>query len=113
MATTGDHKRRGGGRDYSARTESPRIPVAIASDNTRDPFYAYGDLDAVEVFSQAGQDRPARLPVRGLADGDHPDTGGNDGVVGCRPAESGCPADIVIFRARSYSELIPRPQSDR
>ena len=29
------------------------IPVAVASDNTRDPFYAYGDLDMVEVFTQA------------------------------------------------------------
>ncbi|NBB70672.1 MAG: cytosine deaminase, partial [Alphaproteobacteria bacterium] len=26
------------------------IPVAVASDNTRDPFYAYGDLDCHEVF---------------------------------------------------------------
>ncbi len=29
------------------------IPVAVASDNTRDPFYAYGDLDALEVFREA------------------------------------------------------------
>ncbi len=28
------------------------IPVALASDNTRDQFYAYGDLDMLEVFSQ-------------------------------------------------------------
>lgn len=28
------------------------IPVAIASDNTRDQFYAYGDLDMLEVFNQ-------------------------------------------------------------
>ena len=29
------------------------IPVAVASDNTRDPFYAYGDLDMLEVFREA------------------------------------------------------------
>ena len=29
------------------------IEVAAASDNTRDPFYAYGDLDLVEVFREA------------------------------------------------------------
>jgi cytosine deaminase len=29
------------------------IPVAFASDNTRDPFYAYGDLDMVEVMREA------------------------------------------------------------
>eukprot|EP00889_Picochlorum_renovo_P000140 jgi/Picre1/27170/NNA_000139.t1 len=38
------------------------VPVAIASDNTRDQFYAYGDLDMLEVFNQgcrmAHLDRP-------------------------------------------------------
>ncbi len=29
------------------------IPVSFASDNTRDPFYAYGDLDMLEVLRQA------------------------------------------------------------
>ena len=29
------------------------INVSFASDNTRDPFYAYGDLDMVEVMRQA------------------------------------------------------------
>lgn len=28
------------------------VPVAISSDNTRDQFYAYGDLDMLEVFNQ-------------------------------------------------------------
>ncbi len=28
------------------------IPVAMASDNTRDQFFAYGDLDMLEVFNQ-------------------------------------------------------------
>ena len=31
-----------------------QIPVAIASDNIRDQFYAYGDLDMLEVFNQVG-----------------------------------------------------------
>ena len=29
------------------------IPVSFASDNTRDPFYAYGDLDMLEVLREA------------------------------------------------------------
>lgn len=29
------------------------IPTAISSDNVRDQFYAYGDLDMLEVFTQA------------------------------------------------------------
>lgn len=28
------------------------VPFAMASDNTRDQFYAYGDLDMMEVFTQ-------------------------------------------------------------
>lgn len=31
------------------------IPVAISSDNVRDQFYAYGDLDMLEVFTQASR----------------------------------------------------------
>ena len=30
------------------------VAVALASDNTRDQFYAYGDLDMLEVFAQVG-----------------------------------------------------------
>ena len=29
------------------------VAVMIASDNTRDPFYPYGDLDMLEVFREA------------------------------------------------------------
>ncbi|MFX4381294.1 amidohydrolase family protein, partial [Acinetobacter baumannii] len=29
------------------------ISVSVSSDNTRDPFYAYGDLDGLEVFREA------------------------------------------------------------
>ena len=42
---------------------SHAIPVAIASDNTRDQFYAYGDLDMLEVFNQVprASTRPSSL----------------------------------------------------
>ena len=40
-------------RHAAARDEARGIPVAVASDNTRDPFYAYGDLDMLEVFREA------------------------------------------------------------
>jgi cytosine/creatinine deaminase len=50
------------------------VRVSVASDNTRDPFYAYGDLDMVEVMREAtrilisttrrkaGRRRPAPIP---------------------------------------------------
>lgn len=89
------------------------IPVAISSDNIRDPFYAYGDLDGAEVFTQA---------VR-IAHLDHP-VGDWPAAITRTPADTmglpdrgrlkqGGPADMVIFSARSYSEFLSRPQHDR
>ncbi len=88
------------------------INVSFASDNTRDPFYAYGDLDMLEVLREA-----TRIG--------HLDHSAPDWVqaVLANPARacgfavpslaSGAPADLVIFRARSFNELFARPQSDR
>ena len=89
------------------------VAVAVASDNTRDPFYAYGDLDMVEVFREAVRilhlDHPAapwpaivaRAPAAIIG---RPDRG---------RIAAGSPADLILFRARSFSEFLARPQSDR
>ncbi len=88
------------------------IDVSFASDNTRDPFYAYGDMDMVEVLREA-----TRIG--------HLDHSGTDWVAsvltsparacGFQPPSlaAGAPADLVLFRARSWSEFFARPQSDR
>jgi cytosine/creatinine deaminase len=89
------------------------VPVAVASDNTRDPFYAYGDLDMLEVFREA---------VR-IIHLDHP-IGAWASLTGRSPAAiigrddygviaAGRPADLVLFRARTWTELLARPQADR
>nr|WP_105400310.1 cytosine deaminase [Neorhizobium sp. T7_12] len=89
------------------------VKTAVSSDNTRDPFYAYGDMDPVEVFREA---------VR-ILHLDHPlDTSAR--VVTSTPAEilgrpdigviaEGGPADLVLFSARRWSEFLSRPQADR
>ncbi|MDP1731137.1 MAG: cytosine deaminase [Devosia sp.] len=92
------------------------VPVAIASDNFRDPFYAYGDLDCVEVFREGAR----------ILHFDHPQSGAWEWVraVGAEPAiigsfdyeaeiAVGVSADLVLFRARNWTELHARPQSDR
>jgi cytosine deaminase len=92
------------------------VPTAIASDNTRDPFYAYGDLDVLEVLREGAR----------ILHFDHPqdEAWAWARTVGAEPAAicgfdytatiaPGAPADLVLFRARNWTELLSRPQSDR
>jgi len=92
------------------------VPVAIASDNTRDPFYAYGDLDALEVLREGARilhfDHPqdeAWHWARAVA-GDAAAIAGFDYTA---EITVGAPADLVLFRARNWTELLARPQTDR
>lgn len=87
------------------------VPVSLASDNCRDPFYAYGDHDMLEVFREA---------VR-IAHLDHPIGRWSDAVA-ATPARimgreaairEGAPADLVILRARAWHEALSRHQADR
>ena len=88
------------------------IPVAFASDNTRDPFYAYGDMDMLEVMREAT--RIAHLD-HGVGDWPAAFTTTPAAICGfAAPSLApGAPADLVITRARSFNELFSRPQSDR
>ncbi|MBU1305883.1 MAG: cytosine deaminase [Alphaproteobacteria bacterium] len=92
------------------------VAVAIASDNTRDPFYAYGDLDGFEVLREGAR----------ILQFDHPQDRAFSWArsVGADPAAiagfaygamvtPGKPADLVMFGARNWTELMARPQSDR
>ena len=88
------------------------INVSFASDNTRDPFYAYGDLDMIEVMRQATR----------IGHLDHSDADWTNAFT-ANPARAmsltepglipGAPADLVICNARDWTELFARPQSDR
>jgi cytosine deaminase len=88
------------------------INVSFASDNTRDPFYAYGDLDMLEVLREATRighlDHSAPDWVQSVL--------ANPAKACGFPAPSlatGASADLVIFKARTWTELFSRPQSDR
>ena len=88
------------------------INVSFASDNTRDPFYAYGDLDMVEVLREAV--RLGHLDHTGV-DWPQAFTHNPSKAMGLTPQQltAGNPADLVIFKARTWTELLSRPQSDR
>ncbi len=89
------------------------VPVAIASDNCRDPFFAFGDLDMLEVFAQS-----VRIAHLDMPYGDWPAAATSTparlmGLPGLGQFKPGASADLVLFRARSFSELLARPQADR
>ncbi len=111
---------RGAGRTPRLRGVAPLhelaaagVAVMVASDNTRDPFYAYGDLDMLEVFREAtrilhfdhseqpwiGMLGEAPAAAMGLA---------SHGIIAPYRA-----ADLVLTQARTLPELVCRPQSDR
>ncbi len=88
------------------------VTVMVASDNTRDPFYAYGDLDLIEVYREATRilhfdhsDRPWLKTVAATP-------GEVMGLPNGRMAV-GAPAGLILTRARTINELLSRPQTDR
>ena len=89
------------------------VPVAFASDNCRDPFFGFGDHDMLEVFEQsvkiAHLDTPygnwvesiTTIPAKIM---------GLDNLSKIAPGNS---ADLIIFPARYFSELLSRSQHNR
>lgn len=88
------------------------VTVMVASDNTRDPFYAYGDLDMLEIYREATR----------ILHFDHSDRPWMK-TIAVTPGEVmrlphgrmavGAPAGLVLTRARTINELLSRPQNDR
>lgn len=91
--------------------KSRGIAVAVSSDNTRDPFYAYGDLDALEVYREATRiahlDHPIGDWIKTITETPASAMGLEGGFV------IDGPADLVLVKARSFNELLSRPQMDR
>ncbi len=88
-------------------------PTALASDNCRDPFYAYGDHDMLEVFREAVRighlDRPLGTWPRAV-------TATPADIMGLENRgriKVGAPADLVLLNARNANELLSRPEADR
>ncbi|MEX0269173.1 cytosine deaminase [Leptolyngbyaceae cyanobacterium UHCC 1019] len=89
------------------------VPVAIASDNCRDPFHSFGDHDALEVFSLSAKiahlDRPYEDWCRAITS----TPADLMGLPTVGRIDVGLTADLVLFKARRYSELLSRSQHDR
>jgi cytosine/creatinine deaminase len=88
------------------------VPVAFASDNCRDPFFGFGDHDVLEVFEQAVKiahlDSPYGDWITSVATTPAKIMGLPSGKI-----ISGNSADLIIFPARYFSELLARSQHNR
>lgn len=88
------------------------LRVAVAGDNCRDPFYAYGDHDMLDTYTQAVKilqlDHPLADWIRAATETPAAIMGIDRGLL-----KTGSPADLLLLKARSYSELLARQQFDR
>lgn len=89
------------------------IPVAFASDNIRDPFYGFGDLDMLEVFEQAVRIGHLDTPYGNWIDSVTTTPAKLMGLADTGKIAPGIPADLIIFKARYFSELLSRSQHER
>jgi cytosine deaminase len=93
--------------------QSAGVTVALASDNCRDPYHAFGDHDLLEVFGggirighlEAEIDKwtvsVTRNPLSTM------------GLTEAGLLRPGSAADLVIYRGRTFSEIFARRQGDR
>ncbi|MGK7897461.1 MAG: cytosine deaminase [Xenococcus sp. (in: cyanobacteria)] len=89
------------------------IPVSFASDNTRDPFFGFGDLDMLEVWSQAVKIAHLDTPYRDWIDTVTKTPAQVMQLSDAGKIEPGLTADLIIFKARYFSELLSRSHRDR
>lgn len=89
------------------------VTVACASDNVRDAFYAFGDLDMFEVYIHSI--RVGHLDTR-LEQSSAFVTKNPAKIMGLEQLghfDVGCRGDFVVFPARNFSEWLSRPNAPR
>lgn len=89
------------------------IPVACASDNVRDAFFAWGDYDLLEIFAQSV--RIAHLDTRMSAAPAVVTTGPADimGLPDHGRIAPGAIGTLVVTTATTLNELLARPAAPR
>ncbi len=89
------------------------VRTLIASDNTRDPFYAYGDLDMMEVWREGVRILHLDHPIEPWTSAVFSAPAAALGLDGAGTLKVGAAADMILTKARSFTELFARPQADR
>ncbi len=88
------------------------VNAMIASDNTRDPFYAFGDLDMMETWREGVRILHLDYPFADWAPAVAASPAAGDGTRSLRSATRRTRRPDPDASAR-FSELLARPQSDR
>ncbi len=89
------------------------LRVAVAGDNCRDPFHAYGDHDMLDTFTQAVKILQLDHPIGDWIAAATSTPAAIMGLAGRGRVEPGMPADLIVLKARDYSEMLSRFQFDR
>lgn len=89
------------------------IKVNFASDNCRDPFFGFGDHDMLEVFNQSVRIAHLDTPYQDWIASVTKTPASVMGLDEMGKIEVGLSANLIIFNARYFSELLSRNQCDR
>lgn len=89
------------------------LRVAVAGDNCRDPFHAWGDHDMLDTFAQAVRILHLDLPIGDWIMAATATPADIMKLPGRGRLRAGDPADLIVLKARDYSEMLARAQFDR
>ncbi|MEO1591107.1 MAG: cytosine deaminase [Cyanobacteria bacterium J06632_22] len=89
------------------------IPTVLASDNCRDPFYAYGDHDGLEVFVESVRIGQLDRPYGTWPSAVTTTAAEAMGLPDMARIAVGQPANLVCFTERTLNELVARRGRDR
>ena len=89
------------------------LRVAVAGDNCRDPFHAWGDHDMLDTFAQAVRILHLDLPIGDWIMAATATPADIMKLPGRGRLRAGDPADLIVLKARDYSEMLSRAQFDR
>jgi len=93
--------------------KSAGVGVSLASDNCRDPYHPFGDLDLLEVFAGGVKIGHLDAAMNEWASAVTTIPAGVIKASHIGPFKAGMAANFQIFSGRSFSELLARRQGDR